>query len=301
MNQLEKSSNSLRARTWYSACIAELGLSDSEMMENRGTTSFAELHRRFVIPQLPEWAQEQVLGDGKRLRAFQNVRDRGFDPTASSVRIQTRHAPKGWVGRTRAEQEGQSFVLLPVNLVEATRSSCPEAASWFAQGVWSLWSTTQYHADPLRAYMTSTLASLGLVRSSKVMTRGDSDNFNRNNLRQRPVVRSDGPWWRTPLPVHLDVLAGYVAEATLFGDKIKLNQSASKLRRFLDIAEKRKRPLFAAAEVRVHLELWISECNKHIAQRFGPLAWERFIDPIRAADLEKLVQEGLVSGDEFVD
>lgn len=298
MNELEKSSNSLRARTWYSACMAELGLSDAEMTENKGATSFADLHRRFVIPQLPSWAQDMVLAEGKRLRTFQNIRDKGFDPTASSVRVQTRHAPKGWKGRIRAEAEGQAFVLLPVNLVEATRTACPKAADWFHQGVWSVWSSADYRADSLHAYMKRTLESLGLIRTRQVRTQHLPSSMlrHRDPATMKPYVRRYELWRKHPQPRHLDLLTGNVAEATLFGDRSKLSRSTANLMAFFDVSERKSVGLLPVSELRSHVELWLSACDDIISERFGPLASERWIGPILQSEFDELLRAGTVPG-----
>ncbi|WP_156969013.1 hypothetical protein [Arenimonas metalli] len=297
MNELEKSSNSLRARTWYSACMAELGLSDAEMTENKGATSYADLHRRFVIPQLPRWAQDMVVAEGKRLRTFQNIRDKGFDPTASSVRVQARHAPKGWKGRTRAEAEGQAFVLLPVNLVEATQASCPRAAAWFKQGVWSVWSSANYRADLLQNYMKQTLGKLGLIRTRQVRTHFYSQAMIENAKPDisKPYVRRYEPWTRNPQPQHLDLLAGYVAEATLFGDRSSLSSRSEEVARFLRQAERKEVAYLPVSEIRAHVALWLSACDEVIDERFGPLASDRWINPILLSEYEDLVQSGVIA------
>lgn len=280
--------------------MAELGVSDAEMTENKGETSFADLHRRFVVPQLPGWAQDMVLAEGKRLRTFQNIRDKGFDPTASSVRVQTRHAPKGWKGRTRAEAEGQAFVLLPVNLVEATRTSCPRAAAWFNQGVWSVWSSANYRTDLLHTYMKQTLDKLGLIRTRQVRTQLYSESMlmYRKPDTSKPYVRRYEPWIRNPQPQHLDLLAGYVAEATLFGDRSKLSTRAEDMARFLRQAERKEVAQLPVSEIRAHVALWLSACDGVISERFGPLASERWIHPILLSDYEELVQSGAIPSGE---
>lgn len=303
MNDLKTSSEALRARTWYSAFISEIGLNDAELAANKGEVSFAELHRRFVLPALPGWAQEVLLREGKRLRTLQNVRDQGFDPTAASVRMRIRDTPTSLEARARAEKEGQVYVLLPVNLIEATRQACPQAAALFELGVWRIWSTAEFHAAELRDYMNQTMHGMGLMRSKKVQSflrvpAGAAEYLSSEHRRilKRPFVMRQEPWHH-PKAEHLDLLAGFVAEATLFGDSKQLTRAAERLVAFIERAEAKAIGPLPYADMRSHVHKWQSACDSFIDQRFGPLAAERWSKLIRITDFERLVEEGRLSPD----
>ena len=302
MTPLEKSSQTLRARTWFAVLIEELGLDGDDLAANSSEVSFAELHRRFVLPQIPEWAQELLSGRGARLRTLQNVRDKGFNPTAASVRVEARLAPDGLPARVRAEKEGHGYVQLPVNLLEATRAACPRAAAWYDRPVWGLWHTADYHAIEFRERMNEILAGLGFVRSPDVHV-----NYRPTHAwpvphgvppdtTKYPPARPIDPLRRLG-PEHLDLLAGYVAEATLFGDLVQLNRCTGRLLSFLETAERKAFAGLPARELRPHINLWLSACSTFIKDKFGPLALERWSRPILLADFEILAEQGRISRD----
>ncbi len=302
MTPLEKSSQTLRARTWYAVLIEELGLDEDDLAANRSEVSFAELHRRFVLPQIPEWAQQLLSSRGARLRTLQNVRDKGFNPTAAFVRVETRLAPSGWPARVRAEKEGHSYVQLPVNLLVATQVAFPRAAAWYHRPVWGLWHTADHQAFELRERMNAILAGLGFVRSADV-----HGNYRpthawpiphgvRPDTTRYPLARSVDPLRRLG-PEHLDLLAGYVAEATLFGDLVQLNRCAGRLLSFLETAERKAYPGLPAAVLRPHIKLWLAACAEFIGERFGLLARERWSRPILIEDYETLATQGRIPRD----
>ncbi|ODS64312.1 MAG: hypothetical protein ABS41_03370 [Arenimonas sp. SCN 70-307] len=302
MNPLEKSSQTLRAQTWYAVLIEEMGLNEDDLAANSSEVSFAGLHRRFVLPQIPDWAREALSSRGARLRTLQNVRDKGFNPTAAAVRVETRLAPRDWPGRARAEREGHSYVQLPVDLIEATRAACPKATAWYHRPVWGLWHTADYQALELHRQMSGILEGLGFMRSIDVhvdyrptrawpIPHGLSPDTTRN-----PSARPVDPLKRLG-PEHLDLLAGYVAEATLFGDIVQLKRCAVRLLSFLETAERKAFPGLPAKALRPHIKLWLSACAGFIDAKFGPLALERWSRPILIKDYEALDAKGRIRRD----
>ena len=320
MTTLEQSSQALRARTWFAAFIGEFGLDGGELADNSSDVSFAELHRRFVLPQIPPWARSVVHERGTRLRTLQNIRDKGFSPTSAAVRIETRLAPKDWPERTRAEREGHLFIQLPVDLIAATRASCPGAAAWYERPFWNLWWRTEFQADWLRDYMNGVLANLGLMRTHEVQSAFLPAEGRRppkgipSDVLKRPYARRQEPWkyarrqepwkyargkepWMKARADHFDLLVGFVAEATFFGDSWQLSKAVERLMNYLDLADRISLPGIPTGALRTHIEAWVAACEAHIASRFGPLSRERWCKPILISDFEALQTAGLVGVD----
>lgn len=280
--RLARSAMAVRARLWFKLAMDDLGLS--------GTVPFAELHRKYIKSQLPAWAEDKL---DSRLRTFQNVRDKGFDPRKAFVRIKTRDVPHEVPAREHAQQGGNAFVHLPVDLVESMSADAPNAASWFNRPMWDWMSNTRYDADYVGAAVRTELKKLGLVRSRKIGASASIVAMPRPKLTSsgKPNVRVVLPW-KSPDPTHdlLQLLIGLVAEAIFFGDLRVIGYNTRHFREWYEKFGRSFVPVDFYDDIRTLVARWVREGELDVYRRFGRLADEYRCLPVLIEDVERAIE-----------